>query len=122
VDPTAEPYRSQFEAAGISVIDLTALESGDPLNHGKFAQSPQVVQLIGTRLLAGQEIATTNVALGERLGAIALGTAQTVGGVASATVSAPIAVFDPQTRRTYGEQINRVGRSIENTVISTVAQ
>nr|CAD6602381.1 alpha/beta hydrolase [Rhizobium sp. TCK] len=122
IDPTMEPYRSELENAGITVIDLTALESGDPLNHGKFAESPQVVQLIGTRLLAGQEIATANVALGERLGAIALGTAQTVGGVASATVSAPIAVFDPQTRRTYGEQINRVGRSIENTVISTVAQ
>ncbi|WP_052641107.1 alpha/beta hydrolase [Pseudorhizobium banfieldiae] len=121
IDPTMEPYRSELENAGITVIDLTALESGDPLNHGKFAESPQVVQLIGTRLLAGQEIATANVALGERLGAIALGTAQTVGGVASATVSAPIAVFDPQTRRTYGEQINRVGRSIENTVISTVA-
>jgi hypothetical protein len=37
-------------------------------------------------------------------------------------VSAPIAVFDPETRRTYSEQINRVGRSIENTIVSTVAQ
>ncbi|MCJ8517741.1 esterase/lipase superfamily enzyme [Pseudorhizobium tarimense] len=122
IDPTVEPYRSEFEKAGITVLDLTALESGDPLNHGKFAQSPQVVQLIGSRLLAGQEITTGGVALGDRLGAIALGTAQTVGGVASATVSAPIAVFDPDTRRTYGEQINRVGRSIENTIVSTVAQ
>ncbi|MBU1313690.1 MAG: alpha/beta hydrolase [Alphaproteobacteria bacterium] len=121
VDPTVEPYRTEFEKAGITVLDLTALKSGDPLNHGKFAQSPQVVQLIGSRLLAGQEITTSDVALGDRLGAIALGTAQTVGGVASATVSAPIAVFDPNTRRTYGEQLNRVGRSLENTIVSTVA-
>ena len=80
-----------------------------------------MVQLIGSRLLAGQEITTSDVALGDRLGAIALGTAQTVGGVASATVTAPIAVFDPNTRRTYGEQLNRVGRSLENTIVSTVA-
>jgi len=122
VDPTVEPYRTQFEAAGISVIDLTALKSGDPLNHGKFAQSAQVVQLIGTRLLSGQAITDSNIGLGDRIGAVALGTAQTVGGVASATVNAPIAVFDPNTRRNYDEQLRRVGRSFENTIISTIPE
>lgn len=122
VDPTVEPYRTEFEAAGISVIDLTALKSGDRLNHGKFAQSPQVVQLIGTRLLAGQTITDSNIGLGDRIGAVALGTAQTVSGVASATVTAPIAVFDPETRRNYDEQLRRVGRSLENTIISTVPE
>jgi esterase/lipase superfamily enzyme len=120
IDPTVEPYRTKLEQAGISVIDLTALKGGDRLNHGKFAESPEVVQLIGTRLLAGQTITDSNIGLGERIGAVALGTAQTVGGVASATVNAPIAVFDPNTRRTYDEQLRRVGRSFENTVISTV--
>jgi Uncharacterized protein conserved in bacteria len=122
IDPTVEPYRTQFEAAGVSVIDLTALKSGDPLNHGKFAESPEVVQLIGTRLLTGQTITDSNVGLGDRIGAVALGTAQTVGGVASATVNAPIAVFDPQTRRNYDEQLRRVGRSFENTIISTIPE
>nr|CAD6428481.1 alpha/beta hydrolase [Rhizobium sp. Q54] len=122
IDPSVEPYRTQFEAAGISIIDLTALQSGDPLNHGKFAQSPQVVQLIGTRLLAGQTITDSNIGLGDRIGAVALGTAQTVGGVASATVNAPIAVFDANTRRNYDEQLRRVGRSFENTIISTIPQ
>lgn len=122
IDPSVEPYRTEFEAAGISIIDLTALKSGDPLNHGKFAQSPQVVQLIGTRLLTGQTITDSNVGLGDRIGAVALGTAQTVGGVASATVNAPIAVFDANTRRNYDEQLRRVGRSLENTVISTIPQ
>ena len=122
VDPTVEPYRTEFENAGISVIDLTALKGGDRLNHGKFAESPQVVQLIGTRLLAGQTITDSNIGLGDRIGAVALGTAQTVGGVASATVNAPIAVFDPQTRRNYDEQLRRVGRSFENTIISTIPE
>lgn len=122
VDPTVEPYRTKFENAGISVIDLTALKGGDRLNHGKFAESPEVVQLIGTRLLAGQTITDSNVGLGDRIGAVALGTAQTVGGVATATVNAPIAVFDPQTRRNYNEHLRRVGRSFENTIVSTVPE
>ena len=104
------------------MIDLTALKGGDRLNHGKFAESPEVVQLIGTRLLSGQPITDSNIGLGDRLGAVALNTAQTVGGVASATVNAPIAVFDPQTRRNYDEQLRRVGRSFENTIISTIPE
>jgi esterase/lipase superfamily enzyme len=122
VDPTVEPYRTEFEKAGISVIDLTALKGGDRLNHGKFAESPEVVQLIGTRLLSGQPITDSNIGLGDRIGAVALGTAQTVGGVASATVNAPIAIFDPQTRRNYDEHLRRVGRSFENTIISTIPE
>src|SRR5690606_2566546 len=120
IDPTVEPYRTELEKAGISIIDLTALKGGDALNHGKFAESPEVVQLIGTRLLTGQAITDSNVGLGDRIGAVALGTAQTVGGVASATVNAPIAIFDPETRRNYDEHLRRLGRSFENTIISTV--
>lgn len=41
IDPSAEPYRSKLEAAGITVLDLTKLKGGDRLNHGKFAESPK---------------------------------------------------------------------------------
>lgn len=122
IDPTAEPYRTEFEKTGITVIDLTALKGGDRLNHGKFAESPEVVRLIGSRLVQGQTITDSQVGLGDRLGAIALGTAQTVGGVAGAAVSAPIAVFDPVTRRSYDEHLNRVGRALENTVDTATGQ
>ncbi len=120
IDPSVEPYRSQLEKAGITVIDLTQLKAGDRLNHGKFASSPEVVQLIGKRLVTGQTITDSDIGLGERLGAVALGTAQGVGSAASLVVSAPIAVFDPNTRRTYNEQIDRFGRTVGNTVSGTV--
>ncbi|MDT4848049.1 hypothetical protein FQZ97_821300 [compost metagenome] len=120
IDPSVEPYRSQLEKAGITVIDLTQLKAGDRLNHGKFASSPEVVQLIGQRLVTGQTITDSDIGLGERLGAVALGTAQGVGSAASLVVSAPIAVFDPNTRRTYDEQIDRFGRTVSNTVSGTV--
>jgi esterase/lipase superfamily enzyme len=55
IDPSKEPYRSRLEAQGdITVIDLSAYKSGDKLNHGKFAESPEIVQLIGQRLVNGQ--------------------------------------------------------------------
>ena len=55
IDPSKEPYRSRLEAEGdITVIDLSAYRSGDRLNHGKFAESPEIVQLIGQRLVNGQ--------------------------------------------------------------------
>jgi esterase/lipase superfamily enzyme len=55
IDPSSEPVRSRLEASGkITVIDLTALKGGDRTNHGKFAESPEVVQLIGAQLVNGQ--------------------------------------------------------------------
>ncbi|MCY1237738.1 hypothetical protein D9M72_504470 [compost metagenome] len=120
IDPTAEPYRTQLEQAGISVIDLTALKGGDKLNHGKFAESPEVVRLLGNRLIAGQTVTDSDVGLGERLGAVTLGATQTVGSAASLAVSTPIMIFDPNTRKNYDAQLRRLGQSMENTVGSAV--
>ncbi|MFS8111416.1 alpha/beta hydrolase [Rhizobium jaguaris] len=116
IDPTAEPYRSELEKHGITVLDLTKLKTGDRLNHGKFAESPKVVKLIGDRLIEGQTITDSDVGIGEAVGAVAIGAAQTVGSAASVAVSAPIAIFDPRTRENYGEQIRRLGASAGNTV------
>lgn len=116
IDPSAEPYRSKLEAAGITVLDLTKLKGGDRLNHGKFAESPEVVKLIGDRLIAGQAITDSNVGLGEAVGAVAMGAAQTAGSAVSVAVSTPIAIFDPRTRRNYDAQLKRLGQSMNNTV------
>lgn len=116
IDPTAEPYRSQLEMAGISVLDLTKLKSGDALNHGKFAESPEVVRLIGDRLIAGQAVTDSSVGLGESLGAVAIGAGTTVGQAASTVISAPISIFDPRTRRNYGRQWLLLGNSAGNTI------
>ena len=48
---------STREVQDITVIDLSAYESGDNLNHAKFAESPEIVQLIGHRLVNGQRMA-----------------------------------------------------------------
>lgn len=122
INPAQEPYRTMLEEQGITVLDLTALKSGDRLNHGKFAESPEVVRLIGNRLIAGQTVTDSQVGFGERLGAVAIGTAQTVGSAASIAVSTPIAVFDPVTRKNYEAQWLRLGTSVENTAVTATGQ
>lgn len=116
IDPASEPYRSALEKLGITVIDLTKMKTGDALNHGKFAESPEVVRLIGTRLASGQSVTESGVGLGDALGSVAIGAANTVGQAASVAVSTPIAVFDADTRRNYGGQWRRVTGSVGATV------
>ena len=101
VDPSSEPYRTAFATAGIRVVDLTSVDGQDGLGHNKFADSPEVVRLIGERLVAGQTITDSRVGLGDGLGLVAMGTANAVGDVASLAVRAPIAVFEPNTQSVF---------------------
>jgi esterase/lipase superfamily enzyme len=112
IDPDVEPYRTELAQTGITVLNLTKLRSGDSLNHGKFAESPEVVQLIGSRLVEGQPITDSRVGLGERLMQVTAGTAAAVGTAAGLAISAPIAVVDPHTRRNFNDTIEQVGRSV----------
>ena len=108
IDPSVEPYRSKLEAAGIMVIDLTKVASSDRLNHGKFAESPEIVQLIGQRLVTGQPITDSQVSLGQSIGAVVAGTVGTVGNVAATTVSAPINVLEGNNPLPVKKQSNEL--------------
>lgn len=116
IDVGSPAYYAPLERAGIVVISLSGLQGGDSLNHSKFAQSPEVVRLIGTRLVAGQVIDDSDISLGERIGIAAIGVGSVVGGAAGAVITAPIVVIDPNTRRTYNDQLNQVGRAAGSVV------
>lgn len=94
IDPSAEPYRTQLERAGITAIDLTKVKSEDGLHHGKFAESPEIVQLIGTRLATGQTLTDSDISVGTGIAAVVAGTARNVGNVAAVTVSAPVSILE----------------------------
>ncbi|MFO0994796.1 MAG: alpha/beta hydrolase [Hyphomicrobiales bacterium] len=79
VDTRSATYYRQLERSGIAVFDLSDLRGGDSLNHSKFAQSPEVVRLIGKRLVAGQTITDSDASLGEQLGIAAIGVGQAMG-------------------------------------------
>lgn len=115
VDPDVEPYKSEFEKDRITVLNLTKLRTGDKLNHGKFAESPEVVKLIGTRLVDGQPITDSRIGLGDRLIEVTGSAAAAVGTAAGIVVSAPIAVIDPQARRNLGDRVEHLGNNIQDT-------
>lgn len=119
INPAVEPYRSDLEQAKVTVVNLTAVKSDDPLNHAKFA-SGDVVALLGRRLADGQPISDGQAGFGDRLVSTAAGAASTVATGAALAVAAPIAVVDPQTRETYGDHVASVGSGLRDTVSSTV--
>lgn len=110
VDPSKEPYKDQFTAENLVVVDLTKVKSDDSIAHGKFAQN-SIVQAIGARIASGQALGDGGASLGEKLGQVASGAASTVGSAAGVIVSAPVAVFDPRSRETFGSQFRQFGES-----------
>jgi esterase/lipase superfamily enzyme len=119
IDVSQEPYASDMSADGITVIDLTKLHTDDRLNHAKFAASPEVVQLIGTRLASGQAMTDSHVALGDKLVAVTTGAAATVGTAAGLIVTAPVAIIDPHTRDSYDDQVRAFGSALQDNANST---
>jgi esterase/lipase superfamily enzyme len=118
INPEAEPYKSELAQDGITVIDLTKVKVDDKLHHSKFAESPEIVRLIGTRLESGQAISDSHVGLGERIVSATAGVAGTVGAAAGLVVAAPIAVVDPTTRQNYGAHVQNVGGAIASPLAS----
>jgi esterase/lipase superfamily enzyme len=111
IDPKAEPYRTQLKQEGLTVIDLTTEASGDKLNHGKFAESPIVVRMIGQQI-AGQKLDDGHPGLGDSLGLIATRTAGAVGRATSIAIAAPVSIIDGRTREGLGEQFEDLGKQM----------
>ena len=75
----------------------------------------EVVQLIGRRLAQGQTMTDSRVALGDRIVQVTAGAAAAVGTAAGLVVSAPVAIVDPKTRQSIGDQMDELGRTVADT-------
>jgi esterase/lipase superfamily enzyme len=113
IDVTKEPYAAQLAKNRVTAIDLTQVAGISQLNHSKFAGS-EVVQLIGRRLAAGQTINDYKVGIGDHIANVTVGAATTAGSAAGLLLTAPIAVVDPETRRTYGNRIDAFGNTLSD--------
>jgi len=112
VDPNVEPYKTMLEREQISVINMRNFPSHDFFNHGKFAEDPRVVELIGRRLAAGQTLADRHVGLGAKIMQAMAGAAGSVGHAAGLAISAPITVVDPETRNHFGDRVDEFNHSV----------
>jgi len=116
IDPEQEPYRTDLEKSGITVLNLSKLRTGDPLNHSKFAESPEVVRIIGRELAEGQTLTDSRVGVGDRIIQVTAGAAAVVGTAAGLAVSAPVAVIDPRTRENFQGHVDNLGQAVAGTV------
>jgi esterase/lipase superfamily enzyme len=114
IDPTQEPYKSALARYKIDAYDLTTEQGTDNLNHGKFAESPEVVRFIGAQLASGQEITSRGAGLGDQIGVLVAGAASTVGTAATIAVSAPIAIVDRKTRDNLTDRIGAIAGQNED--------
>lgn len=91
INAQADDYKSQFKnIQKVTVVDVTALRSGDGVNHSIYASSPKVVQLIGSRLISG-ELDTD----AEASGVFSIG--DRIGSAARLIVASPTLVLDAAT-------------------------
>jgi len=94
IDPTEEPYRADIEKARITVIDLTKVKGEDFLNHGKFAESPEVVRLIGHRLSQGQTLHDDASSVSDQFVSAATDTGAGLAKVTGQVISTPLRIID----------------------------
>ncbi|TIT01408.1 MAG: alpha/beta fold hydrolase [Mesorhizobium sp.] len=111
INPELAPYKEQLASNNVTVIDLTKVKSGDRLNHGKFASSPQVVQLIGARMAGGQTLTDNRIGLGDTIIQATTGVAAAAGSAAGLVIAAPVAAVDQNSRENYGNQIGTLTSS-----------
>jgi len=105
IDPEQAPFKKELADSQITVIDLTKVKAGDSLNHGKFAESPEVVRLIGARISDGQTLTDSKVGLGDTILAATTSTAAAAGSAAGLILAAPVAIVDPNTRDNYATEV-----------------
>lgn len=115
IDPEQEPYKKELESYDITVIDLTKIKATDDLNHSKFAESPEIVRLIGSRISSGQTLTDSRVGLGDQILQATTSTAAAAGSAAGLILAAPVAVVDQNTRDNYSNQVSGLTGPINGT-------
>lgn len=79
----------ELASLGVTVVDLSATEGGDKLNHAKFADNPVLVQLLGERLRMPESLEPTPQQANERVNELAGG----LGQAASVIITTPLRII-----------------------------
>lgn len=108
IDPEQAPYKDELAANQIMVIDLTEINAGDQLHHSKFAESPEIVQLIGSRLSTGQTLSDSRVGIGDTIVTATAGAAHSVGTATGLVLAAPAAIVDQNSRQNFNAHLETV--------------
>ncbi|MBB3134502.1 esterase/lipase superfamily enzyme [Rhizobium pisi] len=102
------PYAPLLDELGVSVIDTSAIKTNDPLGHNAFADSPEIVRLLGQRL-AGQSLDGGKASVADQIGMTA---ANFAGSAARVAVAAPVAVISPEAREILKRELSSNGKKM----------
>jgi len=93
--PRIGNYTDDGEIAdlGIIVYDATDVKSQDKLRHGKFAQAPEIVRLLGRRLNEGSNLENNDVRFSDRLQTLGRNLGQVVVSTGAIIISTPATVL-----------------------------
>ena len=108
------PYAPLLDDLGVSVIDTSAIATNDPLGHNAFADSPEMVRLLGRRL-AGQSLDGGKASVADQIGVSA---ANFAGSAARLAVAAPVAVISTEVREMLKEELSSDDGKIKDGRIS----
>ena len=84
---------SDLAQYGVTVVDLTKTQSGDRLNHAKFADNPLLVQLLGKQLRTPAALAAAEPGGNQPIEQLGTGLGQAVGSVAQIVITTPFKVL-----------------------------
>ena len=96
------PYAPLLDQLDVSVIDTSSIASKDPLGHTAFADSPEIIRLLGRRL-AGQSLAGREATFADRVGVAA---ANFAGSAARVAVAAPVSVVSREAREVLKRELS----------------
>lgn len=102
-DPT--PYADVIKQLGITVIDTSASGSKDALGHNAFADSPEIIALLGQRL-SGQSLQAGQADLADQVGVVAVGTANLAGSATRAALALPMSVVSDRARTVVQQELS----------------
>lgn len=99
-----------LEELGVSVIDTSGVATRDALGHNAFADSPEIVRLLGQRL-AGQSLDGGKASVTGQIGMTA---ADFAGSAARLSVAVPVAVISPEARQALKREFSSNGGQFVN--------
>ncbi|WP_027687401.1 alpha/beta hydrolase [Rhizobium leguminosarum] len=108
------PYAPLLDELGVSVIDTSAIATNDPLGHNAFADSPEIVRLLGRRL-AGQSLEGGKASVADQIGMTA---ANFAGSAARVAVAAPVEVISPEAREILKRELSsNEGKMVDGQIV-----
>lgn len=107
----AAPYADVLKQLGITVIDTSASASKDALGHNAFADSPDIIALLGRRL-SGQSLQAGQAGLASQVGVVAVGTANLAGSATRATLALPASIVSDKARNILEQELSGMKNQI----------